>query len=271
MKFTYALLLMAFAISCKKEKNNIPPPVTAAPILVKDIVHQNLPSPYYHFQYDSLGRVKRVEFSSGLAMYDVSWQQNRITEMKNTVMVNKDRITYEYDATGKPAVVRIANEAGEIYRRAFLSYDAANRLMELEWEVRLTATGFAKEQELKFSYYPDGNLATLRDERVFIDGVQDAAVYTDRFELYDNKPNVDGFSLIHTTGRHLVLLPGIVLQKNNAGKIIRTGDGTNYRINYIIQYNNKNYPAQKNGEMEITSGPAAGTKLNLGTQLSYYD
>ncbi len=271
MKFIYLMFLLFFAIGCKKDKNPIPPPVTVAPVLVKDIVHQNLPSPYYHFQYDSAGRVKRAEFSSGLAMYDISWEQNRLIEMKNTVMVNKDRLSYEYDASGRPVVVRIADEAGNVYRRAFLSYDAASRLKEMEWEVRITGIGFAKEQAYSFTYHPDGNLANLRDERIFIDGVQNAAVYTDQFELYDTKPNADGFSLIHTTDRHLVLLPGVILQKNNAGKIIRSGDGTNYRINYTMVYNNKNLPVQKNGEMEITSGPAAGTKLTLGTQISFYD
>src|SRR5512133_659653 len=45
-----------------------PPP---APVLLRDIVIPNLPSPFYHFEYDGSGRITGASYASDLLAYDV--------------------------------------------------------------------------------------------------------------------------------------------------------------------------------------------------------
>ena len=98
-----------------------------------------------------------------------------------------------------------------------------------------------------------------------------AVNFTDRFEQYDDKVNVDGFGLLHDEFfDHLFLLPGIQLQKNNAVKEIRTGDGQNYEATYNYTYNDKKAPVQKTGTLVYTSGPEAGRSFPLNSVFSYY-
>src|SRR5690242_13617650 len=68
-----------------------PPPPPPPPVLLRDIVLSNLPSPYYHFEYDAAGRVSAASFASDLRVYDVAYDGGRISEMRNTVLVNHDR------------------------------------------------------------------------------------------------------------------------------------------------------------------------------------
>jgi hypothetical protein len=63
-----------------------------------------------------------------------------------------------------------------------------------------------------------GNLSKLTDHKIEIPGKQAETLYMDTYENYDNNRNAADFSLPHKSGDHLILLPGIVLQKNNPGK-----------------------------------------------------
>ena len=269
--FVLFILFLVGVVACKKEKPIIPPPVPAPEIkvLLKDIVQTNLPSPRYHFEYDGEKKITKAAFSSGMAVYNLSYNNELVSKMENTVQANKDRIQYDYDPQKRVDLIKIVNAAGTVYRFASLSYDAANRLGKIEWEVRIDGLGFALEQTIDLAYDNKGNLATLRDERHFIAGRQPAAVYTDLYEQYDEGTNVDGFSLLHFNDRHLVLLPGIKLQQNNPRKLSRSGDGVNYNISYSYTYE-KNLPLQKSGDMVITNGPDAGKHFMIGSTFSYY-
>jgi hypothetical protein len=46
---------------------------------------------------------------------------------------------------------------------------------------------------------------------------------------------------------HLVLLPGVQLQKNNPRKETLTGNTGNYTVNYTYTYNDKDLPLFKTG------------------------
>src|SRR5512147_2502260 len=69
-----------------------PPPPPATTTGLRDVMHSSLPSPYYHFEYDSTGRVTFVSFASDFTRYDVSYAGGRISEMRNNILVNHDRL-----------------------------------------------------------------------------------------------------------------------------------------------------------------------------------
>ena len=101
-------LLSLIIASCQKEEGEASPP-PAKEIFLKEVVMQNLPSPYYHFEYDASGRATKIGFASGALLYDVVYEGNHIKEMKNTVVVNKDRVLYEYDGQAKVVVIMVAH------------------------------------------------------------------------------------------------------------------------------------------------------------------
>ena len=266
-------IIMALVLfSCKKE-NYIPPdspsPDPVIPTtLLKNIVISNLPSPYHHFEYDTAGKVVFVSFASDFTRYDVVYNGERISEMKNNIVVNKDRLQYLYDNEGRISSVTYADSTGLVYTRLNLSYDG-KKLIEIDRE-RKSGSAFIIDKTLTMSYHPDGNLMDLTYHYLPFNG-QPGAVYKDRFEQYDNKINVDAFGLIHNEFfDHLVLLPGVKLQKNNPGKESRTGDAENYMVDYTYTYNDKNLPLRKKGNLLILSGTNSGRRFETNSVFSYY-
>ena len=138
----------------------------------------------------------------------------------------------------------------------------------IEWERKENA-GYALERTLAFVYRADGNLLEMTDHRLPLTG-QAEAFYESRFEEYDTKLNVDGFSLVHDNNDHLLLLPGVVLQKNNPSRLIFTGTGINYTLDYTYTYNDKNAPLTKLGDGVFTNGSAAGQRFQTNASYSYY-
>ena len=271
----YRLLFVITAfilVSCKKENyispdSPFPDPVIPA-VLLKNIEIPRLPSPYYHFEYDTAGRVVFVSFASDFTRYNVVYNGGRISEMKNNILVNKDRLQYLYDSEGRISTVTYADSTGLVYTRLNLSYDG-KKLIEIDRE-RKSGSGFIIDKILTMSYHPDGNLLDLTYHYLPFNG-QPEATYKDRFEQYDNKINVDGFGLIHNEFfDHLVLLPGVQLQKNNPGKESRTGQAQNYTVDYTYTYNDKNLPLTKKGNLVILSGNNAGQRFETNSIFSYY-
>jgi hypothetical protein len=246
---------------------NPPPP---ASVLLKDIVIDRLPSPYYHFEYDGQGEVSSVSFASGLTTYAVSYAGGRIGEMKNNTIANHDRLVYVYDDAGRVAAIRETDDSGVVFIALFFSYDG-DKLITLERDRRVTG-GFIIDKTMSFSYYPDGNLMELTTHRPSTDGVQPATTITDRFEQYDSGINVDGFSLIHDDFfDHLVLLPAVQLQKSNPRRVTRTGDADNYTVDYTYTYDAQNRPLATSGDLAFTTGTSAGQHFQVGSVFSYYN
>ena len=76
-----SLIALSFAtVSCHKEKIGHPdPPVTGvAQVKLRDVVIRNLPSPYYHFEYNSDSMATKVDFASGFSIYDVVYNGSKI-------------------------------------------------------------------------------------------------------------------------------------------------------------------------------------------------
>ena len=111
----------------------------------------------------------------------------------------------------------------------------------------------------------------ITERRPAIDGQQEATTTVDRFEQYDAKVNVDAFGLIHDDFfDHLVLLPGVQLQKGNPGRQTHTGDGVNFTVDYSYSYDDKNRPLAKSGAVTVTNGTDAGQKFQISSVFTYY-
>src|SRR5678810_1135672 len=129
--------------------------------------------------------------------------------MRNNILVNHDRLQYFYDDAGRVSEVRYVDPNASVFTVVFLSYDG-QQLTGLERDRRVEG-GFIVDKRMSLSYYADGNLQELTEQLRSPDGSETTTV--DHFERYDDKTNVDGFSLIHDEFfDHLVLLPQVQLQ-----------------------------------------------------------
>ena len=280
MRYRQALLSLTFVvilISCKKERSPqttdppiLPPNPSAKHVLLKDITIPHLPSPYYHFEYNTDSLPSRVDFASGFSIYDIFYDENKIAELRNNIIVNHDTLRYSYDPAGKLNGIDFKNESNSIYRRVHFIY-GGNMIQEIDWANNNGSAVFTIDRTVMFTFYPDGNLKTMVDHRAPVNGSPDQ-VLTSLFEKYDTKINVDDFSLIHDQYHdHLFLLQGIRLQKNNPGKeTFMVNDSTLYTNDFTCTYNPDNTPLNKKGNFIYLSGPDAGKRFETNSNYTYY-
>jgi hypothetical protein len=265
------VILAAAALACSGDPGTTEPaPPPPPPVLLKEIVIPNLPSPYYHFEYDMAGRVSTLSFASQFFTYDVGYDSNgRISEMRNITLATGTRLDYVYDDAGRVGAVKYVDSNGATFTVLFFSYDG-QKLTGIERDRRVEG-GFIIDKTVSLSYYPDGNLRELTEHRPAIEGQQDASTTVDRFEQYDDRINVDGFSLIHDEFfDHKVLLPGAQLQKGNPARQTHSGDGVYYRVDFTYTYDDRRRPLTKSGELTFLNGPDAGRTFQTSEVLSYY-
>jgi hypothetical protein len=276
MRLRYSILLLFTAVmaACKDEPATtaptppVPPP---SPVLLEDIVVPSLPSPYYHFEYDATGRVSTLSFASSFFTYDVRYDSHgRIGEMRNITLATGTRLVYAYDDVGRAVSVRYVDSNGLTFTLLIFSYEG-QQLTGIERDRRVDG-GFIIDKTVTLSYYADGNLETLTEHRPAIEGQQEETTTVDRFERYDDKINVDGFSLLHAEFfDHKVLLPGVQLQKGNPARQTHTGDGINYGVDYSYTYDDPNRPLTKDGALTFSNGPDAGKTFETRSIFSYFD
>lgn len=266
----FRLLAAAVLVACGPDHPPSPvePPPAPTLVLLKDVVLSGLPSPLYHFAYDASGRIRAISYASELLSYDVTYVGNRITEIRSRVLANPDRLLYEYDDAGRVTVVRYANDSG-VHTVVFLTYDGP-RLATLERDHRVTG-GFIIDKTMTMYYDGAGNLRELITHRPAIDGEQTEVTTFDQFEDYDTGINVDGFSLLHDDFfDHLIVLPGVQLQKTNPRHVSHFGGGMNFVVDYSYSYDAHNRPIARIGNLTVTSGDQAGRSFGLSAQYSYY-
>jgi hypothetical protein len=276
MRYGFVListLFIAFS-SCKKEKEPVTPPHSVpeeppiAVALLKDITIPNLPSPYYHFEYTASGTASFASFASGFNQYNLVYSNGRIHQMRNNIVVNKDTIQYLYDNADRVDRINYIAEGGNVYVKISLAYDA-QKLIKIDREKKL-GNNFILDKTMTMSYHADGNLKDLTYHYFPFNGSAEH-IFTDHFDQYDSKVNVDAFGLLHNEFfDHLVLLPGVQLQKNNPLKESRTGDAANYNITYTYTYNDKNHPVNKKGDLVFTTGTDTGKRFQTNSFYSYY-
>lgn len=265
--------MLPLLLSCRKGKDMSPGvpanPASFVALKLKDIQIAGLPSPYYHFEYRENKYISAFSFSGGL-LYDLTYTGDHLTSMNRIDGAGRGNISYSYH-DNKLSAITVA-DAGIIYRRAFLRYYPSGQLQKIEWELKPANGSFAEEESYTFTYYPDGNLKEVL-QQYFSVGQLPEVTFTDRYENYDNKRNVDGFTLMEPGRLRIpVLIPGISLQINNPGRIVRTGGAAlTYEVNYTYTYDNAGKPLTKTGDFVYTSGPDAGQHYELRTNYSYYD
>jgi hypothetical protein len=264
------VLLTAAVSACTGDPGTAPPVVPPPPpVLLRDIEIPSLPSPYYHFEYDAGGRVIAASFASDLRKYEVVYDGGRISELRNNAVLNGGKLAYFYDDAGRVSAVRYLNADGLVYTVIFLAYDG-QKLTGIERDRRVDG-GFIIDKTTALTYYADGNLREITEHRPPIVGEQDETTTTDRFEQYDDKINVDGFSLIHDDFfDELILLPGVQLQKGNPARQTHTGNGVNFSVNYSYTYDDKRRPLSKDGDLTVLNGSDAGRKFQTSSIFSYY-
>jgi hypothetical protein len=276
MKATFLLLLpiVLFIGSCKKddkEPDTPPePPVDKPAVKLKEMNVRNLPTPYYRFEYNNTGFITHVSFGSGFGMYDVFYDGTRILRMENKNEPNKDILEYEY-TNGRLSTINIRNVNGVINRRVVLTVNNSQQLQKLDWEVLQNNGRFVDDWYQEFSYYADGNLKEVTE---YFYPVNNQLEYTstNKYEQYDDKVNADAFSLLNPyQNRHLILLPAFTLQKNNPRRMIRTGDGVDYEVDYSYTYDAANRPLVKTGQVMFTSGSDIGKRFESQSTYSYFD
>ena len=275
MRYSHTFLVITFVLllfSCRKAQSPYisPPSVPVKKVLLKDIIIPLLPSPYYHFEYNTDSMVTKVDFGSGFTMYDVFYIENKIGEMRNNIFVNHDTLRYSYDAAGKVTIIKFINEANVIYRHVTFSYNGS-QVKEIDWDHKDANAGFIIDRTLTFTYYPDGNVKTITEHRPT--GNDPGFIAIRQFYQYDNKVNVDDFSRIHDgIHDHLFLLQGFRLQRNNPGKETYSGGAglASYTIDYTYTYNNDNAPSERKGDLLFTAGANAGQRFHESASFTYY-
>jgi hypothetical protein len=272
MKYLIYCTLSAFVlnIACRKTDPpaESPIPVPQPKILLKTITRPGLPSPYYHFTYGNDSLVTDVSFASGFNMYKVFYENGRIAEMRNDIIVNHDTLRYLYDVQGKIREINFIDEAGLHYRRVDFMF-TGEKLTMISW-FHLRPAGFDLERTIAISYLPDGNAKEIIEHRPALGGQPPITLIT-TYSDYDNKVNVDDFSLLHDgIHDHLFLIPGNLIQKNNHAKEIRSGNGLHYTGTYNTTYKADGTPLSRTGTFLITSGPQTGQGFQSRTDYVYY-
>jgi hypothetical protein len=248
----------------------VPPQPPPAPVvLLKDIEIPNLPSPYYHFEYGSTGRLNAASFASGFTIYDVTYDGDRIHELANTTLGSQDRLDYVYDEVDRVKSINYVHGDGTVFTTIVFTYDG-RKLSSLVRRRKL-GSDFVTNKTMAFAYYADGNVRQITEHFLAVEGIQTEATLVDLYENYDSGINVDGFSLLHTEFfDHLVLLPGAPLQIGNPGRVTRTGDGDNYHVDYTYVYDDRHRPLSKAGDVTFTTGPFSGRTFQTSSRFTYY-
>lgn len=267
-KISLLILLIALSqICCKKGKdNNLIKPIFPPPFL-KDISIANLPSPYFHFEYNPNGAISFISVESGFKKYEVLHSNGKMVDIRSNIIINKDTLRYSYNPDGLPATVNYINETG-IFRKCEFFYSTGH-LIKAVWELKVGST-FEPDRTMNFTYSDDDNVQTISEIRHPISG-RPGFIINREFSEYDDKRNVDGFSLLYDydNSDHLLLFNHLPVQKNNPGKVLYTG-GSHYQVLYTYDYNEKNCPVSRQGQLTMLSGPRKGEQFTSNTSFSYY-
>ncbi|HTI10862.1 MAG TPA: hypothetical protein VL832_19965 [Puia sp.] len=265
-RLPFLFLILLVSLQCKKHGEDPPPLNDARTVLLKTATLQNLPSPYYYYEYDDRHYVTRVGFAAGTRLYNMEYTGGRVTKMTETKSGRVCRYVY----TGKNVTEINESDASGNQRFSYrFSYNAQELLSQIIWvEFPDGRTGdIIKKAQL--SYFPDGNLSALqRYSLTASGGLEPSTLF--QFSDYDTGLNVDDFYLVEDFFDTFLFLPRVKLQKNNPrhGKII--GSVSEFDLTYSYQYNDKKWPLSVTETTLQTKGPNPGDTQVYTNQFSYY-
>jgi hypothetical protein len=239
----------------------------ARTILLKDIDAENLPAPYFHFEYDSMHYVKKISFASQLFVYHVEYENGRVKKMINEP--NQNSLIYRYnDSNQVSAINEFSGATGKLAFKYQFAYNSAGQLVQF-FSYKYSETGEAdliKRADL--AYYADANLATLNLYYAQASGLLQWASKEEFFD-YDKKPNVDDIILLKDFFSSYLFLPQVKLQINNPVRVNVTSDVNEYQISNSYEYQN-NLPLVKFSLVNQTKGGNGQGPIQVSTHYSYY-
>lgn len=265
------IIICLLFVACKKEALNSP--AIAAPqddrrdVLLRDIVIQNLPSPYYHFEYDDHQFITGISFASNLFVYQLTYTSGRLSKMGNSF--NGNELVYTYQSGNVNSIQEVSGFTGSRLWLYTFDYSSTNRLQEVRWyQFDAAGTDSMLFRKVIFVYHADGNLAAYDDYRNFGESLN--LVQHVAFSDYDDGLNTDDFGLFKDFFENLLMLPRVRLQYNNPRNSIITGMFNDYAITYEYQYDSKNRPVSKRTDMHQTRGSDSGARNAYVTNYTYY-
>jgi len=263
-----AIMLIA-VVGCKKDTHYPPqhPPVPvddARTVLLKDVVAQSLPNPYFRFTYDDQHYVTQINFASGLNIYNVEYENKRVKKMTN--INNNNTLLYSYHNNRVSEINEFSGTTGNKGLTYQFSYNNNNQLTQVLWWEFFTDSNGKLFKKSVLTYYPDGNLEAI-DSYNTGNGPLSLAK-RDEFSNYDNQTNVDDFYLLEDFFDSFLFLPQVKLQKNNPKKQLILGEINDFQIDYTYEFQN-NLPVKKTGIFRQTRG-GNSNPVQFVNQLTYY-
>jgi len=265
------LLLLVFS-SCKKNEpftNAADGPIIddSRSVLLKDIEAQNLPAPYFHFEYDAFHYVKKISFASQFFIYDVEYQNKRVKKMINEP--NQDSLVYKYNNNDQvSSIYEFSGANGKLLFKYQFIYNTTGQLIQSFWYRYSQGVEADLIKRADLTYYVDGNLAFLYLYYAATPGTL-ALTSKEEFLDYDNKMNVDDITLLKDFFDSYLFLPQVRLQKNNPGRVNITSDVNEYQIANSYQYRN-DLPLVKFSLVNQTKGGNGQGPIKVETDFTYY-
>lgn len=268
---TFLIMVCVLFNACKKYDGPPKPPPPEEPQTkvgkLKEKIVQNLPNPFYHFDYTDKGVVTGINFASGFYIYQLSYANNRLAKMVNAF--NGNAMMYNY-INGKVTSIRDIRPDGIVLWNYSFEYSADSKLKEVRWySMILAGADSVLLRKVTLEYHADGNLASFEDYRDATGQGQLEWMQKISYSNYDQEQNVDDFSILKDFFDNLLYLPGVRLQKNNARKELIKGTQNDYDITNTWQYQNGK-PVLKMANVVQTRGNQVGDLGNFSTNYSYY-
>ncbi len=260
----FMLSLVLFFSSCKKDKQgatNDNVITDKQKIKLKEVAIQGLPSPYFHFVYDTANFVTELKHESDIFQYKIAYKNGRVSRMINTATLAPDTLLYHYTKGNVTRIDLVKPNQGKT-EETTLAYDQTNRLIEATWKNIMTATVFKK---MLFQYNAENNLSRCEIYYFMNSGLEKTNTYI--FEQFDNKENLTSNYLLKEA--HYLYLPQVQLQKNNPLRAKLYGIENDFDFVYSYQYNDS-LPILRTSSMTQTRGSGSGTILTGVTQFTYY-
>src|SRR6476661_1339328 len=116
----FAAIIAATLIACSSDRISAPPPPPTG-VLLRDVMYDRLPSPYYHFDYDDSGKLSGASFASGAVTYSLHYEGNLIHDI-DVASGTADRLFYTYDDSGRVVAIRDRDASGANAQLWFFTY-----------------------------------------------------------------------------------------------------------------------------------------------------